>query len=91
MKWWNNISILDTYGIQPRSCRSGTHRGAEEHRSCEVPVFGQFGCMCSVHRNETHEFDSNLLVVEEVGTLKDDTKRSLSDFLAHAVVDTHYV
>lgn len=44
-----------------------------------------------VHRNETHEFDSNLLVVEEVGTLKDDTKRSLSDFLAHAVVDTHYV
>lgn len=39
----------------------------------------------------THEFDSHLLVVQEVGALENDTKRTLTDLLAHTVVDTHYV
>lgn len=68
------MSTLDTHDIQLRSCMSGIHREAEEHRFCEVPVSRQFSGVCSVYRNKTHEFDSNLLVVEEVGALKDDTK-----------------
>jgi hypothetical protein len=39
----------------------------------------------------TNEFDSDLLVIQEVGALKDDTKRSFADLLADAVVDTHNI
>ena len=39
-------------------------------------------------KRRTYEFDGNLLVVEEVGTLKDDTERTLSDLLSHSVVYT---
>lgn len=42
------------------------------------------------HRS-THEFDCYLLVVQEVGALENDTKRTLTDLLAHTVVDTHYI
>lgn len=36
----------------------------------------------------THEFDSNLLVIEHIRSLKNDTKRSLSNLLPHPVVHT---
>lgn len=36
---------------------------------------------------KTNEFDSDLLVVEQVGTLEDDTKGTLSDLLAHSIVN----
>lgn len=39
----------------------------------------------------THKFDGHLLVVQEVGALKNDTKRTLADLLTHTVVDTHYI
>lgn len=39
----------------------------------------------------TNEFDSDLLVVQEVGALKNDTKRSFTDFFADTVVDTHNI
>lgn len=39
----------------------------------------------------TDEFDGDLLVVEQIGAFEDDTKRTLTDLLAHTVVDTHYV
>lgn len=39
----------------------------------------------------TYEFDSDLLVVQEVGALEDDTKGSLANFLAHTVVNTHHI
>lgn len=39
----------------------------------------------------TYEFDSDLLVVQEVCALKNHTKGSFANFLAHAVVDTHHV
>ena len=42
-------------------------------------------------RRDTHEFDGNLLVIQKVCTLEDDTERTLADFLPHAVVNTHYV
>lgn len=35
----------------------------------------------------THKFDGHLLVVEQIGSLKDDSKGTLSDFLADPVVD----
>lgn len=37
---------------------------------------------------ETHEFDSDLLVVEKVGPFKDHTERALSDLLANSIVNT---
>lgn len=39
----------------------------------------------------THKFNSNLLIVQEVRSLKDHTKRTLSNFLSHSVVDTHHI
>ena len=39
----------------------------------------------------TYEFDGDLLVVQKVGALENDTKRTLTDLLAHTIVDTHYV
>lgn len=39
----------------------------------------------------TYKFDSDLLVIQEVGALENHTKRSFTDFLAHTVVDTHHV
>ena len=40
---------------------------------------------------ERYEFDGDLLVVQEVGALENDTKGAFTDLLAHTVVDTHYV
>lgn len=37
------------------------------------------------------EFDGNLLVVQEVGALEDDTERTLANLLSHPVVDAHDV
>jgi hypothetical protein len=39
----------------------------------------------------TYKFDSHLLAVEEVCSFENDTKRSLPDFLAYTIVDTHYI
>lgn len=39
----------------------------------------------------TYKFDGHLLVVQQVGTLKDDTKGTFTNLLSHSVVDTHYV
>ena len=41
--------------------------------------------------DSTHEFDGNLLIVEKIGALKDNTKRALSNLLANAVVHSHDV
>jgi len=38
-----------------------------------------------------YKFDGNLLGVQQVRSLKDDTKGALADLLADTVVDTHYV
>lgn len=35
----------------------------------------------------THKFDGHLLVVQQIGSLKDDSKGTLSNFLADPVVD----
>lgn len=37
-------------------------------------------------RIKTHEFDGDLLAVKQIGAFKNDTKRPLSDLLAHSVV-----
>ena len=37
-------------------------------------------------KGQTHEFDGNLLVVEQVRPFKDDAERSLSDLLPHPIV-----
>lgn len=35
----------------------------------------------------THKFDGHLLVVQQIGSFKDDSKGTLSNFLADPVVD----
>lgn len=45
----------------------------------------------SEHESErpgTYKLDRNLLVVQQIGALKDDTKGTLANFLANAVVNT---
>lgn len=87
---WKRLRNRETYGIRPRSCRSGTHHAVEEHRSSGVPVLVSLEFITALH-NMTYEFDGHLLVVQKVGALEDDTERTFTDLLAHAVVDTHYV
>lgn len=38
-----------------------------------------------------YEFNGDVLVVEQIGTLENNTKGALADLLAHTVVDAHYV
>ena len=61
------------------------------HRSYEVPVSVSQVHILEVLNEDTHEFDGHLLVVQKVGALEDDTKGTLSNFLAHTVVDAHYI
>lgn len=39
----------------------------------------------------TYKLDGDLLAVQEICALEDDTKRTLPDFLPHSVVDAHHV
>lgn len=39
----------------------------------------------------TYEFDGHLLIIQEIYSLKDDTKRPFTDLLPDSVVDAHYV
>lgn len=76
-----------TNGNQQGSCRSCTHLAIEEHRSCEVPRVRRLAnqlsreeatrcCLSAVWVEgvRTYEFDGDLLVVQEVGSLEDDTE-----------------
>lgn len=88
----------NTHGSQPEFCMSGTRRAVEERHSSWVPV-SQAPCQpCrswnALHRGVlwmTYKLDGNLLAVEQVHSLKDDTKRALSNLLPYPVVDAHYV
>ena len=40
---------------------------------------------------QTNKFDSYLLIVQEICTLKDDTKRAFSNLLSDTVMDTNNV
>lgn len=70
----------------------GTHRGVEGHRFSGVPVlWNQPVRSIELMEGLTYKFDSDLLVIQEIGALENHTKRSFTDFLAHTVVDTHHV
>jgi hypothetical protein len=81
----------NTYGIQPESCTSGIHRGAGVHHFSGVPNSRSATRLARQRRRGSYEFDGDLLVVQEVGALKDDTKGAFTDLLAHTVVDTHHI
>lgn len=73
---------------------SGTHHEAGGHRSCGVPVVVSKEVPFQHEKQRlgsTYEFDRHLLVIEEIGALKNDTERSLTDLLADSVVDSHHV
>lgn len=40
---------------------------------------------------ETNKFNGNLLVIQQVGPLKNDTKGTLSNLFAHSIVNTDHV
>lgn len=50
-------------------------------------IFPSFGTGRYRLGSATHKFDGHLLIVEQIGTLKDDTKGALPDFLSDSVVD----
>lgn len=39
----------------------------------------------------THKFDGHLLIIEQIGTLKDNTERSFTNFFPNAIVDTDHI
>lgn len=76
----------------------GTRRAAGGHRSFWVPIqqpqykrpeFGDEGSIGRVMG--TYKLDGDLLVVEEIDTLKYDTERTLSDLFANSVMHPHNV
>ena len=42
-------------------------------------------------QRETNKFNGNLLVIQQVGPLENDTKGTLSNLFAHSVVNTDHV
>lgn len=54
-------------------------------------ISGQPGGSPRQRGRNSYKFDGDLLVVQEVGALKDDTKGAFTDLLAHTVVDTHHI
>lgn len=77
------------------------HRAIEEHRSCVVPAtqprlvhHRQINPQKALSEKEsqrprvvTYEFDGDLLVVQQIGSLKNNTKGTLADLLPHPVMD----
>lgn len=65
---------------------SDTHRAIGEHHSCGVPIIiSGLRLTCATRRGRetrAYEFYSDLLIIEQVRALKDDTKGTLSDLLA---------
>lgn len=41
--------------------------------------------------SSTHKFDGNLLIVQQIGTLEDDTEGTLSYLLAYSIMNTNNV
>lgn len=79
---------------------SCTHRAAEERRSCVVPTAKQLAHhskeirqtavgQLSSQQDVTYEFDGDLLVVQQIGSLEDDTKGTLANLLPHPVMDAN--
>jgi len=66
----------------------GIRLEAEEHRFCVVPKQSARG---RTEHGYHYKFYGNLLVVEEVGTLENDTKGAFANLLSNAVVDTHHI
>lgn len=87
-----------TYGIQRGSCMSYIHPLIGEHRSSLVPG-AQQSVIRRLHHSQptgyarggstTYEFDGNLLIVQQVCSLKDDTKGALADLLPYSVMHTN--
>ena len=82
--------MYKTYGIRRESCRSDTHREVVEPHSSSVPVL----LVSTSRRLEpsgtmkdwTYEFYRNLLAVQEVCALENDTKGAFTNLPAHPVV-----
>lgn len=81
---------MGTYGSRPKSCRFCIHHEAVEHHSFLVP--GRPSILVRGMSDEnTHEFDSNLLIIEKICPLENNAKGSLSYFLANAVMNTNNI
>lgn len=73
---------------------SDIHPEAVVHHSSWVPVYLVSIVTYRKRRlkeTTTYEFDGHLLIVQEICSLEDDTKRPFTDLLSHPIVDTHYV
>lgn len=81
-----------TYDTRPRSYTSDIHLGVVEHHSFGVPVYVLVAQQATVTRRDlTYKLDSHLLIIQEIGTLKNHTKRPFTNLLSHSVVDTHNI
>lgn len=81
-----------TYGILRESCTCDTHLVVVERHSFEVPA----EVVSRAIKGEgwqigTHKLDCDLLVVQQVCSLEQNTERSLANLLSHAIMHTHDV
>lgn len=81
-----------TYGSRQEFCMFDTHPSIGERRSFAVPK-PVSSLIFTMHRKAmaTHKLDGDLLIVQQVGALEDDTKRTLANLLPNPVVHTDNV
>lgn len=86
------MQVDGTYDTRPRSYTSDIHPGVVEHHSFGVPETVLAIQPVNVTRHDvTYKLDSHLLVIQEIGTLENHTKRPFTNLLSHPVVDTHNI
>ena len=75
-----------TDGILRGSCTFDTRLSIGEHHSSEVP--GKNSQRVFIHRAKVgvYKFDGDLLIVQKVRSLKDDSKGPLSNLFAHPIM-----
>ena len=66
-------AFVETYDSLLKSCRFGTHHAIVEHRFSLVPDPSQYPSEGFVV-DDTHEFDCDLLIIEQICTLEYDPK-----------------
>lgn len=82
--------MVRTHDTRPGSCKFGTHLAVGAHHSFLVPNSIQQAVEMQ-NGGWAYEFDGDLLIVEQIGTLEDDTKGPLPDLLADAIMNANNI
>ena len=82
--------IDNTYDTPREFCKFGTRLGAVEHHSYAVPRVVSQGVEREMGLN-TYKLYSDLLIIQEVRTLKYDSKGTFTNLFADPVMNPNYI